>query len=227
MNIHFILVSPTNPGNIGSAARAIKTMGFSSLRFVAPVHHLEEMSLKLAYGSHDILKSAIIYNTLEDALADVDFSIATTAKRRTRFYDYFHPEKARDLVESKSIANLGIVFGREDRGLEDQEIEQCDIISTVPLAQEYPSINLAQCIMIYSYVFHQIKQATSPTFEAEAAEQRILKSRALEVLEALEISKRENLSTRMVERVMQANQDDTHLLLSFHRFLIRKLKQLS
>lgn len=227
MKTHFILISPTNPGNIGAAARAIKTMGFSSLRFVSPVNHLDEMSLKLAYGSHDILKSASFFKSLEDALVDIDFSIATTAKKRTKFYDYFNPEDARVLIESKSLSNLAIVFGREDRGLEDYEIQQCDIISTIDLAQDYPSINLAQCIMIYAYIFNQIKPSKQPVPQAEANEQKILKIRMIEVLDELEISKRENLKRRMVERAMQANQDDTHLLLSFHRYLVRKFKQLS
>jgi len=230
MTTYFVLVHPTNPGNIGAAARAIKTMGFKFLRLVSSRNsgiHLEEMALKMAYGSHDILKSARLFDSLEDALSDIDFAIATTAKKRTKFYDYFKPERARQLVESKSLNNLAIVFGREDHGLEGEEIELCDIISTIDLAQEYPSINLAQCIMIYSFVFSQIEKNETNSQTAVESEQKILKTRASALFNSLGISNRENLNRRMMERLMQANRDDSHLFLSFHRFLIRKFKQLS
>ena len=83
MKISFVLVEPATPGNIGSATRALKTMGFESLLLVNPCDHLSNEARKLAYGSHDLLESAKVFNSLEEAIDNMDLVIATTAKKRT------------------------------------------------------------------------------------------------------------------------------------------------
>ena len=82
MNISFILVEPAVPENIGAAARAIKTMGFNDLRLVNPCDHLDMRAKMLAHASHEILENAKIFTNLSDAIADLDFTIATSAKQR-------------------------------------------------------------------------------------------------------------------------------------------------
>jgi len=227
MNIHFILVEPATPGNIGAAARAIKTMGFNSLRLVRPGDHLDDEARKFAYASHDVLESAQLFDSLKEAVDGVDFTIAATAKDHTVWYDYFSPTDCVKLVKGKgeSLNSVGIVFGREEHGLLKEELELCDLRSKIPMINRYPSINLGQCVMLYAYEFSALilpeekRISKSPT----NTEQKIMKKHAEHMLELLEIKRNPNLYRRMMERLMQVNEDDLHLLLSFHKHLTRKI----
>ena len=229
MNVHFVLVNPSTAGNIGSAARAIKTMGFFSLRLINPCNHLSKDAMKLAYGSHDILQNARLFSSLEEALSDIDFAIATTAKSRTVWHDYHTPEQAKKLVIRKgnTIRNVAIVFGREDHGLESTELSLCDLRTSIPMADKYPSVNLAQSVMIYSYAISNLPNLSENDNikNTNSSEQNILKMRAAELLEFIEVSNNPNLYRRMMERLMQTSEDDTHLFLSFHRYLKQKMRQ--
>ena len=124
------------------------------------------------------------------------------------------------------IDNLAIVFGREDRGLASDEIDICDLISNIPLQNTYPSINLAQSAMIYTYVFREPVNIDKSWHAPDASGQKVLKEKAEELLETLEISKKPMLKRRIMERLMQINQDDTHLFLSFSRYLNQKINKL-
>ncbi len=84
MKICIILNHPTTPENIGAAARALKTMGFSDLRLVDPCDHLSDRAHWLAHGSEDILESAQVFNSITAAISDIDFLIGTSAKKRPR-----------------------------------------------------------------------------------------------------------------------------------------------
>jgi tRNA/rRNA methyltransferase len=208
-------------------------MGFTSLRLVNPCDHLSSEARKLAYGSHDVLESAKVYGSLEESIDDLDLVIATTAKNRTVWNDYLTPDECVSLVQRKAdaVERVGIVFGREESGLTTEELELCDIRSTVPLAAPYPSINLAQSVMIYAYALSALNLGASSkasNIDANASEQKVLKHKAEELLDTLEITRNTNLSRRMMERLMLAGEDDIHLFLSFHRFLnqyIAKLKK--
>jgi tRNA/rRNA methyltransferase len=118
MNISFILVEPAVPENVGAAARAIKTMGFTDLRLVNPCNHLDMKAKMLAHASHDILENAKIYPILSEAIADLDFVIATSAKQRWVKLDIIPSNQIHKFLEEKenSISRIGIVFGREESG---------------------------------------------------------------------------------------------------------------
>ena len=88
MEYYFILVEPSVPGNIGAAARAIKIMGFRHLWLVKPCNHLDREAIKMAHGSGDILKNARIFDSLQQALKDIDFVAGTSAKKRTAHEEY-------------------------------------------------------------------------------------------------------------------------------------------
>ena len=184
----------------------------------------------MAYGSHDLLESSVVFETLSDATNDVDLSIATTSKNRTLWNDYFTPEACKDLVKKKgeTISSLATVFGSEENGLLEEEMELCDIRSTIPIADSYPSLNLAQSVMIYAYIFSGFQIVGNDAVEntVNPKEQKILKERSVELLEIIEVSRNPNLYIRMMERLMLANEDDTHLFLSFHRYLMQKLNKL-
>ncbi len=103
MKIQFILIEPLYPENIGSAARAIKTMGFTDLVLVNPCDYLSKEAKWLAHGSIDILENATIYKTLEEALTDIDFVIATTSKKRKTNFNYYSPAEINTIIENKGI----------------------------------------------------------------------------------------------------------------------------
>lgn len=225
-----MLVEPAVPENIGAAARAIKTMGFSELRMVNPANHLADKARWLAHGSGDVLDSAKIFSSLNEAILDLDFTIGTTAKNRSTKADYYTPELAMQIVKSKKevISGIGIIFGREESGLTNEELRQCDIASTIQLANPYPSINLGQSVMIYAYVFSGLAlfdNTESLPDEREPSIQRTfneLKRTTDQLLTLLEIDRNENLYHRMIERVATASADDTKLLLSFVKKALSK-----
>lgn len=230
MTVAFVLVEPAVPENIGAAARAIKTMGFTELRMVNPTNHLADKARWLAHGSGDVLESAKTFPSLSEAISDLDFTIGTTAKDRTTKADYYTPEMALQIIKSKEdvISRVGIVFGREESGLTNDELRLCDIASTIHLSNPYPSINLAQSVMIFAYVFSNLtlfKNTDATTVQIELSAQSVfaeLKHSAAKLLTLLEIDRNENLYYRMLERVAAATATDTKLLLSFIKKVMAK-----
>ena len=221
MKVFFVLVEPAVPENIGAAARSLKTMGFKNLRLVNPANHLADEARWLAHGSNDILESAVVFQSLEGCLKDVDFTIGTTAKRRSVKADYYSPEQALELVLKKdnTIKNLAIVFGREESGLTNEELRLCDVVSSIPIDNPYPSINLAQSVMIYAYVFCSLKLTNAKIDSDEEAKSNRayseIKTIAVDIFKELELDRNENLFHRMLERIASASADDLRLMLSF------------
>lgn len=226
MNCTFILVEPAVPENIGAAARALKVMGFHDLRLVNPADHLSDPSRWLAHASGDILESAQVFNSLSDAIADLDLIVGTTAKRRSVKYDYYRPEEIRDIIKSKShaIGEVGIVFGREESGLTNQELHLCDLLSTIPMANPYPSLNLAQGVMLYAYILSDLEWEAKKADQKDVSLQKQLKISAPQLLQKAGITKGSNLYNRIIERLMLAGTDDIHLFLSFISKLSEKIK---
>ncbi len=215
-----MLVEPAVPENIGAAARALKTLGFSDFRLVNPKGHHKNAARWLAHGSLDILKNARIFHDFQEATDDLDFLIGTTAKRRSVKQDYYSPEESRQIIEQKKgiIKKVGIVFGREESGLKNEELLKCDIASTIPLSQPYPSLNLGQSVMLYAYVFSKLKTTTLSAINLSATDDRLyheLKENSKEIFKRLKIDINSNLYHRMMERISMTNEDDARLFLSF------------
>lgn len=182
LEIIWILVEPRTPENVGAAARALKTMGFHQLRLVNPCAYREGPAQWLAHGSTDILDAVQVFDTLSDAITDCDFNIGSTAKARHGRHTALTPKELRSNVDTKSgtVQKIAMIFGREDCGLSNEELSLCDLVTTVPLAASYPSINLAQAVMIYAYEFAELKSAERVTSEISDGEYRA----ALERVEA-------------------------------------------
>lgn len=151
MKLSFILVEPARPENIGAAARALKTMGFRHLRLVNAT--VSEQARWVAHESGDILDATETFPSLEAALADVDFSVATTARRRLRQDLYLSPQDCARAIHGKaaSVTHAAVVFGRESSGLSGSELALCDAASSIPLRVEQPSLNLGQAVMLYAW----------------------------------------------------------------------------
>ena len=227
MHIHFILVEPAVPENVGAAARAIKTMGFKSLRLVNTKAHLDEKASWLAHASNEILENARVFKTLKEATSDMDWIIGTSAKKRRVNEDYYPSNKINELIEAKSnsIENLAIVFGREESGLRNEELKICDIVTSVPMKTTYPSLNLAQSVMIYAYTLSQLEyKEKNPGTKTNRDELNILKSKTKDILNDIGFKEGSAIYHRIFERLMILGETDIHLLLSIEHKIQEKLK---
>ncbi len=150
----FVLVRPHYPENVGAAARAIKTMGFTRLvlvkpgRLAAPRH---EMALKMAVKSRDVLLAAPVYETCAQALEQVDFVVATTSRRGMS--GILSPRAVAPLVLDRADKGerIAIVFGNEKTGLAADDLEAAHARVRIPMAANQPSVNLAQATQVIAY----------------------------------------------------------------------------
>lgn len=151
--IVFILYRPAVPGNIGAAARAIKTMGFERMRLVEPADHLSDEARMLAHGSHDVLEQSKVYSSFPDAVADIDFIVCTTAKKKSAKVDYISSQDLGHFLSEKIpvARRIGIVFGTEESGLPNSILLLANVGVTIPMATTHPSLNLAQSVMVIAY----------------------------------------------------------------------------
>lgn len=166
-NIAIVLVKPKAAGNVGSAARALKNMGLGDLRIVAPRDWDAGTAKVMAVHAGDVLERAGFFPTLIEALKDRTLTVGTTCRSGPyRSEVRALREVALDLVQAAATNRLAIVFGPEDYGLSNEEIGQCQRLITIPAAPDYPSLNLAQSVMVVAY---ELKLAAN-TAEAAAAE---------------------------------------------------------
>ncbi|MDY6800082.1 MAG: tRNA/rRNA methyltransferase, partial [Bacteroidota bacterium] len=218
MQIHFILVEPAVPENVGAAARAIKTMGFSSLRLVNTKAHLDEKAGWVAHASQEILEKAKTFSSLKEAVKNIDWIIGTSAKKRRVNEDYYPINKINSLIEAKtnSIQSIAIVFGREESGLTNEELKLCDIVTTISMKTTYPSLNLAQSVMIYAYTLSMLNydKEEMPDKKADQAELITLKNKTKDLLVSIGFRKDSAIFNRIMERLMILGKTDVHLLLS-------------
>ncbi|MFQ1863449.1 tRNA/rRNA methyltransferase [Aeromonas veronii] len=231
MKLYFVLVAPARPANVGAAARAMKTMGFDAMRLVASRVHEEEEASWVAHGAQEILTQAEAFDTLPEALADMDLVIATTARERGRYQHYLTPGEIREQIRSKpSLNKVAIVFGCEESGLSNEQLAEVDLISYLPLKVSYPSLNLGQAIMLYAYELSQLMDELNADGAAAVAENfdnagqvRVLKSKTAELLRELGVSQDEKLHQWVMDRVPMLPQRDLNMLHLLCKDLARKL----
>jgi TrmH family RNA methyltransferase len=165
-NLRIVLVGTQHPGNIGSAARAMKTMGLSRLVLVAPLRFPHPEADALAAGAVDVLATAEIHATLADAVADCRLVIATTARQRTvPMSEMSAKAAAQRLREESKLGAVALVFGRERTGLENEELQRCHAAVTLPANPDYSSLNIAAAVQILAY---ELRLATLAAGEAVA-----------------------------------------------------------
>jgi tRNA/rRNA methyltransferase len=177
MELVFVLVGTRHPGNLGAAARALKTMGFSCLRLVQPCSFRTEgaaagergVAWQMAMYSHDILENATLHGSLADAVRDCGLVIGTTAKLRHHRHSVLTPAQLTETLQDKQamLARVALVFGPEDTGLVNEDIDACQLLTTVPLAAPQPSINLAQAVMVYAYALSDLSALARHAAPAE------------------------------------------------------------
>lgn len=215
MQLHIVLVAPARPENVGAAARAMKTMGFTSLRIVDSEAHLQPAARWVAHGAGDILDGVQTFATLEQALADVDFTVATTARSRARFHYYCTPQQLLGQLSERSqwVNQAALVFGREDSGLTNEELELADLLTGVPMQADYPSLNLGQAVMVYCYQLSELMNVSAPQEPvANEGQLKALRQRAEGLLAALEVSDDQKLRDWLHQRLGVLQQRDTAML---------------
>ncbi|MGO2464734.1 MAG: tRNA/rRNA methyltransferase [Serratia proteamaculans] len=226
MQLHIVLVAPARPENVGAAARAMKTMGLTSLRIVDSKAHLQPAARWVAHGAGDILDGVQTFATLEQALADVDFTVATTARSRARFHYYCTPQQLLGQLNERSqwVGQAALVFGREDSGLTNEELELADLLTGVPMQADYPSLNLGQAVMVYCYQLSELMNVSAPQEPAANEGQlKALRQRAEGLLTALEVSDDQKLRDWLHQRLGALQQRDTAMLHTLLHDIEKKL----
>ena len=151
--IRVVLVGTQHPGNIGSAARALKTMGLSRLALVAPERYPHADADALAAGADDVLAAATLHATLAEAVADCRLVLGCTARSRRIALPEQSPREAAThaLAEAGQGAEVAIVFGRERTGLDNDELQLCHGAVHIPANPDYSSLNLAAAVQVLAY----------------------------------------------------------------------------
>jgi tRNA/rRNA methyltransferase len=152
--LRFILVGTSHPGNIGAAARAMKTMGFSQLILVSPrfpdaLAHDE--AIAFASGAQDVLSAARVVDSIEEALTGCNFAAALSARRREFSPPVMAPRQLASYLVEDATLNAALVFGSERYGLPNEVVEKCNVLINIPANPDYSSLNLAQALQVLAY----------------------------------------------------------------------------
>lgn len=151
--IRIVLVNTSHTGNIGSVARAMKTMGFSKLYLVDPVNPVDSHASALAAGATDVLGNAVVVDTLQEAIADCNTVIGTSARSRTLSWPMVNPVECGEklLAGTEQEGDVALVFGRENSGLTNEELQLCNFHVCIAANPEYSSLNLAMAVQTLCY----------------------------------------------------------------------------
>ena len=160
--VRIVLCGTSHPGNIGASARAMKTMGLASLHLVNPIRFPAADAEAMASGAADVLDTAIVCGSIDEALAGTVFAVACTARSR----DLSHPvltarETGARLVREAAQGPVALVFGPEQTGLTGREVSRCGAIGMIPANPDYASLNLGAAVQIFAYEVRQAAEAVA------------------------------------------------------------------
>jgi TrmH family RNA methyltransferase len=151
-NVIVVLDEPQNLVNVAGVVRAMKNMGLRRLRLVRPAEFDPWRIEGIAHRSEDVVESAAVVDTLEEAVSDCVLVVGTSARARTAQRNYGRPRDwARRIAEKAAEGSVAVVFGREDRGLSNEALDRCDGVVVVPTDPEYRSLNLAHACLLVTY----------------------------------------------------------------------------
>ncbi len=170
-NIRVVLCHTSHPGNIGSTARAMKTMGLNRLFLVQPKHFPDGQAKSLAVNAVDVLDSATVTSTLEEAIADCHFVIGVSGKQRSLSQAVMNVrEAAQEATRIASQQQVALVFGTEMSGLSNAEADCCHILATIPANPAYTSLNLAQAVQVMCYELRMAITDGTPHIDSKDGE---------------------------------------------------------
>mgnify|MGYP003433636381 FL=1 len=171
-HVRIVMVNTTLPANIGSALRAMKTMGLSKLVLVAPKTYPHPDIDALAAGATDLIEQVEIVETLADAIKDCHLVFGTSARSRTIPWPLLDARPAAEKSISAVVndqQDVAVVFGREDRGLTNEELAMANYHVTIPVNTDYGVLNVAQAIQVICYEMRMATLAAVKSGEDEAA----------------------------------------------------------
>lgn len=151
-NIRIVLVETSHPGNIGAAARAMKNMGLTDLALVSPKVFPSAEATSRASGADNILADASVYSSLKDALEPCELVLGASARIRHLGWSEVGPKKGAELaITSAKSAKVAFVFGRENSGLTNNELELCNHLLHIPTNPDFSSLNVASAVQVLAY----------------------------------------------------------------------------
>lgn len=179
-SIRIVLVATSHPGNIGSTARAMKTMGLHRLYLVSPKVFPDPRAHEMSAGAYDVLlEKVVVTDSLEDALKGCQLVLATSARPRDIALSGLTPaECATRVAETPDNTEIAIVFGREHAGLTNDELLQCHYHIHIPSNPEFSSLNLSQAVQIVAYELRM--KLLSPVAEVETRQDTLATADAVE-----------------------------------------------
>lgn len=167
-NIKIVLCHTSHPGNIGATARAMKTMGLKHLVLVKPKNFPSEEALVRSSGALDVLESAQVVETIEEALFDCRLIIGTSSRNRTLPWPLIEPREMGRIIRTQTDARpVAIVFGRESTGLLNEELQLCHYHVNIPANPEYMSLNLASAVQLIAYEIRLASKVTDVLSDQE------------------------------------------------------------
>lgn len=170
-NIAVVLVEPQSAGNVGSVARAMKNTGFSRLVLVNPCDYKNNDGYSMACKASDVLLGAAVFTSIEEAVKDSGLVVGTTRRLgRTRYPVLSLPEAIPKILEMSRRNVVSVLFGREDKGLRNEEVALCDILVEIPATKGYPSINLSHAVFALCHALFMEEAYGGPTIKAAPRE---------------------------------------------------------
>ena len=204
LTFRIVLVEPLYSGNIGSTARVIKNFGFSELVLLNPCD-VDKDARIMSVHAYDVIENATIATTIEEAVEGSNLIIGMTGlpgktENKHKRMPALPPRKLREKLEGKS-GIVSLLFGREDDGLNNEELELCDMVVYIPTSPEYTSMNLSHAVSVVLYELSEVEEGE--TFLAEHFDIELLYEHIGDVLSDIEYKEhKENKTQMMVQRIL-------------------------
>jgi TrmH family RNA methyltransferase len=205
-DIRIVLVSPSHPGNIGAAARAMKNMALTELVLVGPKRYPDAEATARASGADDVLRGARCAASLAEALAGCGYVAATTSRDRDQYFRVIDVRSAAArIVAEARRAPAAVVFGAERTGLTNEELESAHALIRIPANDAYASLNLAMAVQLVAYELFRARSAGAPAPEgpplASAQEMALLFEHFAHVLGEIDFRDRTESGTHLMGRI--------------------------
>jgi tRNA/rRNA methyltransferase len=163
VNVRVVLSHTTHPGNIGAAARAMKTMGLRHLYLINPRHYPDSHANAMAAGADDVLQNAVVCASIDEALQGVVLTVGMTARQRDISNEVMTPREAMpQVVQQADTLSVALLFGTEMSGLTNEEASRCQMLVNIPANPEFSSLNLAAAVQVISYELSVAAQGYQP-----------------------------------------------------------------
>ncbi|MFM2397450.1 MAG: hypothetical protein RLZZ144_700 [Pseudomonadota bacterium] len=151
VNVRVVLSHTSHPGNIGAAARAMKTMGLTHLTLINPRLFPDPQAEAMAAGADDVLRNAVVCNSLDEALSGVVFVVGMSARVRDISQEVLPPREAMPILAQHAQQPVALLFGTEMSGLTNDELARCQLMVRIPVNPDFSSLNLAAAVQLLSY----------------------------------------------------------------------------